>query len=114
MPRWPGWHRGIRVAALRGDLVPGTRLDWRAEGMRIRSILKEVDPPRRLGFTTRMFGGHGYLRWCIEPREGGSLVRIEEVWEGLFVSLLRRTLRRTLTLSRTHWLDALRERVQAD
>lgn len=109
---WPRWHRGVGLAVLRGDLEPGTRLDWRSDGMRIRSVLAEVDPERRLGLTTRMIGGRGYLRWSLEPlADGGTRVRTEEMWEGLAVSLLRRTLRRTLKISRTHWLEALQEQV---
>jgi uncharacterized protein YndB with AHSA1/START domain len=110
--RWPRWHRGVGLAILRGELAPGTRLDWRADGMRIRSIVTEVEPARRLGLTTRMIGGRGYLRWTLEPlADGGTRVRTEEVWEGLAVSLLRRTLRRTLRISRTHWLEALKEQL---
>lgn len=115
---WPRWHRGIQVAVLRGELEPGTRLDWRADGIRIRSVVREVEPATTLGLTLRMLGGRGYARWTLEPRTGatragsGTLVRVEEVWEGIAVSVLRRTLRRTLRVSRTAWLEALRDRVE--
>lgn len=111
--RWPRWHPGIRVAILRGELESGTRLDWRADGMRIRSVVREVEAPRRLGLTLRMIGGRGYARWTIAPAGTGvTLVRVEEVWEGLLVRILRRTLRRTLRVSRTAWLEALRDRFE--
>lgn len=112
--RWPRWHPGMQVAVLRGELESGTRLDWRADGMRIRSVVREVDPPRRLGLTLRMIGGRGYARWTIAPTGGGhTLVRVEEVWEGLLVRILQRTLRRTLRVSRTAWLEALRGRLES-
>lgn len=115
---WPRWHRGVRVAVLRGELTPGTRLDWQADGMRIRSVVKEVEPAATLGLTLHTLGGRGYARWSLVPLEGesgpgrGTLVRVEEVWEGIMVSVLRRTLRRTLTVARTAWLEALRDRVE--
>ncbi len=110
---WPLWHRGVSFAVLRGELEPGTRLHWRADGMRIRSKLKEVEPERTLGFTLRAMGGWGYHRWTLVPLDDDrTLVRIEEVWAGFVVRLLRRTLHRTLEVSRASWLEALRERVE--
>ena len=110
---WPLWHRGVSFAVLRGELAPGTRLHWRADGMRIRSELKEVEPERTLGFTLRTMGGRGYHRWTLLPLDAErTLVRSEEVWEGFVARLLRRTLRRTLEVSRANWLEALRERAE--
>jgi hypothetical protein len=106
--RWPTWHRGIRFAALRGDLAPGSALHWNADGMRIASLLVEVDEGRRLGWTLRTFGARGYQRWTLDRGlEGGTLVRLEESWEGILVRLLRGTLRKTLDLSRDEWMAGL-------
>jgi len=110
---WPLWHPGIRLAILRGRLEPGTVLHWRADGMRIVSRIMEVDEPRRVGWTLRTMGGRGYQLWTIElePHEGGGAatrVRLQESWEGFLVSLLRRTLGRTLDRSRKEWLDRLK------
>lgn len=106
--RWPRWHRGIRFAALRGDPEPGAALYWRADGMRISSVLVEVEAERTLGWTIRTLGARGYQRWSLEPLPGGrTRVRLEESWEGLVVRILRRTLRRTLAASRKEWLRGL-------
>lgn len=105
---WPRWHRGIAFAVLRGPVAPGTSLHWQADGMRIGSILVEVEPERRLGWTIRTLGGRGYLRWTLEARPGGETrVRLEESWEGFVVRILRGTLRRTLDRSRRAWLEGL-------
>lgn len=112
---WPAWHRGIQFAALKGELARGGLLQWRADGMRIHSELVEVESCRILGMSTRTLGGHGYHRWTLIPRnDGGTLVRSEEIWEGLGVRLLKRTLRRTLQVSRKAWLAALRDRAEQD
>lgn len=111
--RWPLWNRGVSFAVLEGELAPGTRLHWRADGMRIASQIAELEPQRLLGLTLRTMGGRGYHRWTLEPLEGDRvLVRSEEIWDGLGVRILRRTLRRTLTRSRTHWLEALKDQVE--
>jgi len=111
--RWRLWHRGVREAGLEGGLQPGSRLLWRADGMRILSEIREVEPERRLGFTLRTLGGRGYLRWSLEPlAPGQTLVRSEEVWDGISVRLLRRTLRRTLERSRVHGLEGLKAQAE--
>lgn len=111
--RWPGWHVGVRYAALRGELAPGTLMQWRADGMRITSYVQEVEVERRFGFTLKTMGASGYFRWSLEPLpHGGTLVRSEEIWDGLGVRFLRRTLRKTLRRSRTNWLEALRDQVE--
>lgn len=114
---WPLWHRGIHFAALRGELKRGTALHWQADGMRIVSRVAEVEPGRRVAWTLRALGGRGYQRWVLEPRgvpgeERETRILLEESWEGLVVSLLRRTLRRTLTASRSEWLDQLKSRAE--
>lgn len=113
--RWARWHRGIRFAVLRGEPEPGTALHWRADGMRISSVLVEVDSERRVGWTIRTLGARGYQRWSLEELPGGGTrVRLEESWEGLAVRLLGGTLRRTLTASRDEWLEGLqREAAEA-
>jgi uncharacterized protein YndB with AHSA1/START domain len=121
--RWPLWHPGVSMAVLRGDApTPGTRLDWAADGMRIRSTLFQVEPHRRLGWTLRTLGARGALRWSLEPasagaasptgsRVTGSRVRLDEWWTGLTARLLRRTLQQTLDVARAAWLERLRARV---
>ncbi len=113
--RWRLWHPGIREADLEGELEPGSRILWRADGMRIFSLIREVEPEQHLGFTLRTLGGRGYLRWSLEPlAPGRTLVRSEEIWDGISVRLLRRTLRRTLERSRIHGLEGLKARAETE
>jgi len=111
--RWPLWFRRIRYASLDGPLTPGTALQWQVDGLRISSVLLEVEAERILGWTLRMMGGKGGMRWTLEPLpSGGTLVRLEESWTGAMVWLLRGTLRRTLESSRREWLIALKNATQ--
>lgn len=110
--RWPSWHRGIQSAVLRGDLAPGNSLQWRADGMRIASILVECEEGRCIGWTIRTLGARGYQRWTLEElASGGTRVLLEESWHGLVVWLLKGTLGRTLNRSRSEWLEGLRREV---
>jgi hypothetical protein len=110
---WPRWHPGVGFAVLRGELAPGTRLDWRGDGMRIRSVLEEVVESRRLAWSFRTLGARGFHQWTLEPAGGKrTRVRSEEGWNGLAVRFLKGTLRRTLTASRTAWLERLRDRAE--
>ncbi len=116
--RWPVWHRGIGVAVLRGEApAPGIRLDWQADGMRIRSTVYEVIEGTRVAWSLRTLGAHGAQRWTLEPvdGEGANLpmtrVRLEEWWVGIGARLLRRTLQRTLDVARAAWLERLRDHV---
>jgi hypothetical protein len=108
--RWRTWYRGVESAHVRGGgpLVMGSRLDWRVDGWRTRSIVVEVEAPLRLAWTLQTLGGQGALRWTFTPTaSGGCCVRLEEWWKGMAVSLLRRTLRQTLRVSRAAWLEGL-------
>ncbi len=113
---WPGLHRGVAFAHHEGELAPGGRLLWRADGMRIRSEFLEVEAERHLALSLRTIGAKGIHRWSLapDPVSGLTLLRSEEVWDGLAPRFLRRTLLRTLRVSRTAWLEALRERAESD
>lgn len=111
---WPRWHPGLHFAVLRGDLSIGTRVDWRVDGMRIRSRVADLDPPRVLALSLKMIGGSGYARWELdEHRQGFTRVTLEEEWRGVLVRLLAPTLRRTLEVSRSAALEGLRRRAEA-
>lgn len=108
--RWRTWYRGVTSAHVRGGgpLAVGSRMDWRVDGWRIRSMIVDMEPPLQLTWTLQTLGGHGALRWTITPTDAGACcARLEEWWGGTAVSLLRRTLHRTLRVSRTAWLEGL-------
>jgi len=113
---WPRWHRGVSFAHMEGELREGSSLLWRADGMRIRSDIRELGPERSLGMTLRSVGARGYHRWTLAAGSSPdlTLVRSEEVWNGLAPRVLRRTLRRTLRISRSAWLEALKERAESE
>jgi hypothetical protein len=55
-----------------------------------------VDPPREIGWTGKTIGIKAVHVFRLEPKEGGTLVRSEESWEGLIANLLKGYSRKTL------------------
>lgn len=93
---WPAWNPDVASATLEGPLAPGTLFRWKAGPGTITSTLREVEPPRRLGWTGRTMGIRAVHVWQIEPRAGGAVVRTEESWEGLVVRLFRGPMQKML------------------
>ena len=88
---WPSWNPEISEAVLEGDLAEGTRLRWKAGRTTITSTLRRIERPRVIGWTGRTMTIDAIHVWMIEGRDGGSVLRTEESWEGLLARLLRGT-----------------------
>jgi hypothetical protein len=96
---WPTWKPDVRSLALHGSLAPGSLFVWRAGPGTIRSTIQEVVPPRTIAWTGTTLGIKAIDVFRLEPRDGGTLVREEESWEGLVVRLAAKRLRRRLQSS---------------
>ena len=51
LERWPDWNSGVEWVSAVPDLDPGTRFEWRAGGLTIRSVLQAAEAPRFIGWT---------------------------------------------------------------
>jgi uncharacterized protein YndB with AHSA1/START domain len=96
LARWPEWNADITEVSVDGPLAAGTRFRWKSGPGWITSVLREVDPPRTLGWTGTTFSIKAVHVYRIDPRDGATKVRLEESWEGLLASVLRRPFRRML------------------
>jgi hypothetical protein len=112
LEKWPTWKRDVRSMALHGSLAPGSVFVWKAGPGTIRSTIQEVDPPRAIAWTGTTFGIKAIDVFCLEPRDGGTLVKEEESWEGLVVRLFASRLRRTLQSSIESGLAQLKAEVE--
>jgi uncharacterized protein YndB with AHSA1/START domain len=93
---WPSWNPEIRAADLSGPLQPGSVFHWKAGPASITSTLREVDRPHVLAWTGKSFGMNAIHVYRLEPRDGKTVVRTEESWDGLAARLLRGWSQRTL------------------
>jgi hypothetical protein len=55
-----------------------------------------VDRPREIGWTGRTLGIRAVHVFRFEPKDGGTLARSDESWEGLIASLFKGYSRTTL------------------
>lgn len=94
---WPAWNPDVSSLQLNGPRAPGTEFRWKSGGLPIRSILQEVEPERRIGWTGRApLGIRAVHTWSFEPENGGTLVRTEESFDGLLAKLFAGPMRRML------------------
>jgi hypothetical protein len=109
--RWPSWNPDVTEMAADGPTVAGTTLRWRSGGLRITSVLREVDPPFRLGWTGRTLGIRAVHVWTLSPSDEGTRVASQESWRGPLPWLFRRALRGRLQQSLEAGLVFLRAEV---
>jgi uncharacterized protein YndB with AHSA1/START domain len=110
--QWPRWNPAITEAALRGGLQPGSTFRWKAGPGSITSTLREVNPPRVLGWTGKTFGINAIHVYQLEPDAGGTLVRTAESWEGLPVRPLRGRMQKMLEEALGSGLEALKHEAE--
>ncbi|MEX2401193.1 MAG: SRPBCC family protein [Rhodothermales bacterium] len=104
---WPAWNPDVSSLHLSGPLAPGTEFRWKSGGLPIRSVLREVEPERRIGWTGRApLGIRAVHTWSFASKDGGTLVRTEESFEGLIARVLSGPMQRMLE-------DALQKGVAA-
>jgi uncharacterized protein YndB with AHSA1/START domain len=93
---WARWNPDVSKANLRGPLSVGTEFHWKMGGASIASVLKEVEPKRRIGWTGRTLGIHALHLFTFQQTDNGVRVRTEESMEGIPAKLLARLMRRML------------------
>jgi uncharacterized protein YndB with AHSA1/START domain len=108
--RWPEWNHAVTRAECRGPISPGTRFRWKSSGLMIVSTIQEVVDRSRLVWSGRAtwLGIDAVHRWTFDDAQGGTLVRTEESFEGLLVSLMRPMMRKMLASSLDAWLADLK------
>ena len=86
---WPSWNPDVKSATLEGPLAPGTQFRWKAGPGTITSTLQGVEPAHRIEWTGTTFGIKAIHVYELEQRDGTTMVRSAESWDGLLVRLLR-------------------------
>jgi uncharacterized protein YndB with AHSA1/START domain len=93
--RWPSWNPAVKSATLDGVIEAGSKFRWKAGPGTIRSTIKDVERPWRIAWTGTSFGLKATHVHTFEPRDGKTLVRTEESFDGLVARLLRGRLQKT-------------------
>ncbi len=107
--RWSRWHRGISFAQLRGPLERGTYFHWRVDGMNVLAVVSQVEEERELTWGGSCFGARLHHSWQLRSRGSGETeLRAVHSVDGLFVRLLKGTVRRTVNRSMEEWFRGLK------
>jgi len=94
--RWPSWNPEVKSASMRGALAEGAQFRWKAGPGTITSTLVHVEAPRRVAWSGKTLGLRARHVYALEDRDGMTLVRTEESYDGLVARLFRTRLQKTL------------------
>ena len=83
LENWPTWNKSVSKIRVDGPIAAGTSFFWVGNGSKIVSRLEEVDPPRRIAWTGKLFGIRATHVWELEEKGQGTQVHTEESFEGL-------------------------------
>jgi hypothetical protein len=108
LENWPTWNKSVSKIRVDGPIAAGTSFFWVGNGSKIVSRLEEVDPPRRIAWTGKLFGIRATHVWELEEKGQGTQVHTEESFEGLVARLFRGFSRKTLAKALDQGVSALK------
>jgi uncharacterized protein YndB with AHSA1/START domain len=94
--QWPSWNPDVEWVSMDGRFSEGTEFRWKAGPATITSTVQYVDAPTRLAWTGKTFGIQALHVYAFEARNGVTLVRTEESYDGLLARIFRGRLQQTL------------------
>lgn len=112
---WSDWNPDVSDSKLEGSLTKGAVFNWTSKGFKLTSIIQDLEPEQRIGWTGRGFGSMAKHLWILEPDgDGGTILRTEESLEGWLVNLLKGKMQRTMEISLEGWLIDLKNEVEME
>jgi hypothetical protein len=108
--RWHEHYSNCKRLVIEGggdELALGTSFRWWTSGVPVRTIVDDLVPNERLGWTGTGLGARGYHAWVLERTEAGSRLITEECQRGAMVWLGQAVLRRLLRRYHQEWLEGL-------
>lgn len=93
---WSVWNPDVKWVKVEGSVEPGTVFRWKAGPNTITSTLRAIEAPGHIGWTGSMMGIRAAHVFWFEPKDGGTLARSAESFDGLLVKLLKGYSRRRL------------------
>jgi hypothetical protein len=109
---WPTWNRDVRSMSMQGAVAVGSTFRWKAGPGTITSTIQRVEPPHLIAWTGKTLGIRAIHFWWLQPRDGSTLVRTEESYEGIVARLFHRSLRKALHRALENGLHDLKVEVE--
>jgi uncharacterized protein YndB with AHSA1/START domain len=94
--QWPAWNPDVKSVSIDSPVAAGSTFRWKAGPGTISSRVERLHRPHVIAWSGRTLGIRAFHVWHLEERNGKTLVRTEESYDGLVARLLRRPLQRTL------------------
>ena len=94
---WPSWNSDVKSVSMQAGLAEGSAFRWKAGPGTITSVLRTVEPPKRIAWSGKTLGIQAMHVYALEARNGTTFVRTEESYDGLIVRLFRGPLQKTLS-----------------
>jgi len=86
---WPGWNPDVKSMSFSGEVAEGSHFRWKGGPVTITSTVRRVERPRLIGWTGKTLGIDALHVYRLEPRDGNTLVRTEESYDGLIARAFR-------------------------
>jgi len=106
--RWPSWNSDVKTAAIEGAVREGTKFRWKSGPGTITSTIHDVEPPSRIAWTGKTFGIRAIHVHTLEGRDGETVVRTEESYDGLVARIFKGPLKKTLDRALRDGLERLK------
>lgn len=108
---WPSWHPDITAVEIHGQLTPGTRFRWKANGLTITSSVEDVVRPELAAWSGTVMGARAIHVFRLTDEGTATTVVTEQSLDGVPAKLMRGFLQRTVDEALETWISSLQARV---
>jgi uncharacterized protein YndB with AHSA1/START domain len=108
LDHWPTWNPEVKSMSAPELVAVGSTFRWKAGPGTITSTIRRLEPFRLIAWSGRTMGIRAVDVFHLDSRDGSTLVREEESWDGLVARLFRKSLQRTLDRSLVKGLHHLK------
>ena len=105
---WPSWNPDVKSMTIDGPVEPGTVLRWKSGPSTITSELQSVEPPRSISWTGKTMSIRAFHVWSLEAKDGKTVVRSDETFQGTVARIFRRPLQKAIDKSFVDSLSRLK------
>lgn len=109
---WPDWNPEVKLASLKGELTPGSTFRWKAGPGTITSTIQQIETLKTIAWSGRTLGINAIHIWRLERKDGETIVKTEESWEGIFARTFRGPMQKILQSSIDSGLKYLKEEAE--
>jgi hypothetical protein len=109
---WPAWNDDVKSISIQGGVAAGSVFRWKAGPGTITSTIQRVEPPRLIAWTGRTLGIKAIHFFWLEPRNGNTIVRTAESYDGVMARALRGPIQKALDNGLVNGLRYLKAEVE--